>query len=303
MIFNIGSINIDYVYRVPHLVAPGETLASHSLIKVLGGKGANQSVAAAQAGAEVSHVGRIGTSDTWALQQMSDFGVNTQWVETGDEPSGHAIIQVDDAAENSIVLFGGANQQLTRDQLNRALAAASSDDWILFQNECNGLNDIFALAAEKNCSLAFNPAPMSAEVLEFPLSRAHCLIVNELEANDIVGGKSLAADALVRELTQRFPNALVALTLGAAGVRLIDHGQVTEIASPDVQAVDTTGAGDTFVGYLVANLMEGKPAAEAAHEACCAAALSVTKAGAAPSIPSESDVLNFVKQRNAGPTL
>lgn len=300
MIFNIGSINIDYVYRVPHLVAPGETLASHALIKVLGGKGANQSVAIAQAGAEVSHIGRISVSDTWALQEMRAFGVNIDCVETSDEPSGHAIIQVDDAGENSIVLFGGANQQLSNNQLSKALDGASAKDWLLVQNECNGLPDIFALAAEKQCLLAFNPAPMSAEVLNLPLSRAHCLIVNELEANDIVSEKSLNANGLVQALKQRFPNALVALTLGAAGVRLIDRGEVTEITSPEVQAVDTTGAGDTFVGYFVANLMDGKSAVEAAHKACAAAALSVTKQGATPSIPAEADVLNFINQRNTG---
>jgi len=303
MIFNIGSINIDYVYRVPHLVAPGETLASHSLSKVLGGKGANQSVAIAQAGAEVSHVGRISSTDTWALQQMSDLGVNVHNVETSDEPSGHAIIQVDDAGENSIVLFGGANRQLTQNQLSQALSTATSSDWLLIQNECNGLEDVFALASEKQCPVAFNPAPMSSDVLELPLPQAHCLIVNEVEANGIVGEKSLGAGALVQALVQRFPSSMVALTLGAAGVRLINDGDVTEIASPSVKAVDSTGAGDTFVGYFLANLVAGHAATDAARKACFAAALSVTKEGATPSIPSERDVVNFVNNSNPNSNL
>ena len=303
MIFNIGSINIDYVYRVPHLVAPGETLASHNLSKVLGGKGANQSVALAQAGAEVSHVGRISSTDTWALQEMNAFGVNTQFVETSEDPSGHAIIQVDDAGENSIVLFGGANQQLTRTQLDAALSAATSNDWLLIQNECNGLEDVFALAAAKQCPLAFNPAPMSSDVLKHPLSQTHCLILNEIEAAGVVGEAVSSPDALVKALLEKFPNAMVALTLGADGVRLIDHGAVTNIATPSVQSVDTTGAGDTFVGYFISGLMAGTPAVDAAHKACFAAALSVTQEGATPSIPAEGDVLTFMSARGVEPSL
>lgn len=300
MIFNVGSINIDYVYRVPHLVAPGETLASHSLSKVLGGKGANQSVALSRSGAEVSHIGRLSSTDTWALQLMNELGVNTDFVETSDEPSGHAIIQVDDAGENSIVLFGGANQQLTRAQLSKALDAATANDWLLIQNECNGLSDVFALAAEKQCFLAFNPAPMNVDVLQLPLTQAHCLIVNEVEAAGVVGNAALSADDLVKALVQQFPNALVALTLGVDGVRLIDNGMVTSIAAPSVQAVDTTGAGDTFVGYFLSGLMAGISAVEAAHKACFAAALSVTHEGATPSIPSDADVLNFMNKSGAG---
>jgi len=303
MIFNIGSINIDYVYRVPHLVAPGETLASQSLVKVLGGKGANQSVAIALSGAAVSHVGRVSASDSWALHEMSDFGVNVDHVIASDAPSGHAIIQVDDVGENSIVLFGGANQQLHRNQLNDALSSASADDWLLIQNECNGLDDVFALATEKRCSLMFNPAPMHPDVLNLPLNAAHCLVVNEVEANALVGEASLGADELVQALMQRFPKAIVALTLGAAGVRLINHGQVSDIKSPSVEAVDTTGAGDTFVGYFLSNLVGGESPEEAARKACFAAALSVTGEGATPSIPTHADVLNFMGGSPTGPTL
>ncbi len=296
MIYNIGSINIDYVYRVPHLVTPGETLASHSLLQVLGGKGANQSVAAVKAGAVVSHVGRVNNNDVWALEQLANLGVNIDLVEASDGPSGHAIIQVDDSGENSIVLFGGANQQLTQPQLQKALSSATTNDWVLVQNECNGLPDVFELAAAKNLSVAFNPAPMSKEVLSLPLNRTHCLIMNEVEAADIVGVGSDSIDDKVSALIQRFPDSIIALTLGAAGVKLIQDSNVVSISSPKVKAVDTTGAGDTFVGYFVAGLVEGQDPQTAAIMACHAAALSVTIEGATPSIPSRVDVASFKKQ-------
>jgi len=229
VIYNVGSINIDYVYRVPHLVKPGETLASETLVRVLGGKGANQSVALAQAGAQVSHVGQLGENDLWALTQLSEFGVNVDNVATIDEPSGHAIIQVDDSGENSIVLFGGANQQLTSAQLNQL-------------------------------PLVFNPAPMSASVLELPLENAHCLILNEVEANFLAGagvnGGGSDVASMVRALIERFPKTIVALTMGAQGAMLIENREITSFASPT--------------------------------------AMSVTAEGATPSIPAQADVLKFM---------
>ncbi len=294
MIYNIGSINVDYVYRVPHLVKPGETLASHELSTVLGGKGANQSVAAARAGCPVSHVGCIGQSDQWALEQLNGWGVDTKPVRSVDGPSGHAIIQVDDAGENSIVLFGGANHQLSADQLNEALTDAEQSDWVLLQNECNALDEVFAQAKAKSLSLAFNPAPMSESVLQLPLEQVNCFIVNEVEARGVVANEHGSAQELVSALAQQFPKSIVALTLGAGGVELIHAGHVTHCSAPSVDAVDTTGAGDTFVGYLLAGLVAGLEPVVAAHKACFAAALSVTKPGATPSIPTAKDVEQFM---------
>ena len=298
MIYNVGSINIDYVYRVPHLVKPGETLASETLVRVLGGKGANQSVALAQAGAQVSHVGQLGENDLWALTQLSEFGVNVDNVATIDEPSGHAIIQVDDSGENSIVLFGGANQQLTPAQLNQAFKTAATGDWVLIQNECNELAEVFKIAAANELPLVFNPAPMSASVLELPLENAHCLILNEVEANFLAGagvnGGGSDVASLVRALIERFPKTIVALTMGAQGAMLIENREITSFASPTVNAVDTTGAGDTFVGYFLASLDAGRSLEDAANIACHAAAMSVTAEGATPSIPAQADVLKFM---------
>jgi len=144
-VYNFGSINIDYVYRVKRFVQPGETLASESLDTVLGGKGANQSVALARAGAPVIHLGRVSQSDQWAIDALADFGVDVDGVECVAESSGHAIIQVDAKGENSIILHGGANQSFDAKSLASLLKNAQPGDWLLLQNECNALADAFAL--------------------------------------------------------------------------------------------------------------------------------------------------------------
>jgi len=276
MILNIGSINIDYVYRVPHFVMPGETLACHSLTTVLGGKGANQSVAIARAGAAIQHVGRVCSSDQWAIDELATAGVGVTYIETSSEPSGHAIIQVDEAGENSIVLYGGANQQLSSEQLQRAFNDTSDGDWVLIQNECNGLSQVFELAKAHDVPIVFNPAPMTAALASLPLADAFCLIVNETEAAALVEipfDANTDMNSVVAALLAKFPEGLVVLTLGAEGVTLLQKGTVTHIPTPAVQAVDTTGAGDTFVGYFMAALIANQEPAEAAQMACHAAAV------------------------------
>jgi len=315
-IHNLGSINIDHVYRVPHLVRPGETLASRALETVLGGKGANQSVALARAGAEVRHVGRVGAADDWARTALAEAGVDISAVERVDGPSGHAIIQVDDAGENAIVLHGGANRTLDREALDGALAAAAADELLLLQNETSAVADAFDAAAARGLRIAFNPAPMSETVRALPLERCDTLILNETEATMLAGGGASSgssardptgagapsdesegeivdADALEAALVARYPEVRLVLTLGARGARLA-HGDVrVAVAAAPVDVVDTTGAGDTFVGYLLAALESGMDERAALARACTAAALSVTRAGATPSIPHAAAVDDF----------
>ncbi|NND93009.1 MAG: ribokinase [Granulosicoccus sp.] len=290
-VFNFGSINVDMVYRVPHLVQPGETLASRSLVTVLGGKGANQSVALARAGIDVQHIGRIGVADEWAAAQMAAAGVGMDHVEAIDGASGHAIIQVDDAGENSIILHGGANQSFDAPVLEAQLGTAAEGDWLLMQNECNGLDVAFDVAVRHGLSIAFNPAPMAGNVMALPLERCAVLIVNETEAAELAGAED--PEAALAILAARYPQTRVVLTLGAAGAMLqVGTRQIRQPATA-VQVVDTTGAGDTFVGYFMAGLIQAMDDASALGRACRAAALSVTVAGAAPSIPTAVAVDNF----------
>lgn len=290
-VYNFGSINIDLVYRVPHLVMAGETLSSVSMDTLLGGKGANQSVAVARAGASVCHVGRIGKADQWAIEQMQAAGVDVSHVEQIDGASGHAIIQVDDNGENSIILHGGANRSFNRSILEGHLRDASSDDWLLVQNECNDIPAVFDIAVSKGMKIMFNPAPMTAEVAALPLENCAVLIVNETEAESLAGTSDPVQ--ILSRLSSRYPDTRLVMTLGSKGALLQHSEQLIRHGALDVDVVDTTGAGDTFVGYFLASMIEGRDDTTCLKRACIAAALSVTQAGAASSIPDAQAVDAF----------
>ena len=290
-VYNFGSINIDLVYRLPHLVQPGETLSSVSMDTLLGGKGANQSVAVARAGVPVQHVGRIGRADQWAVEQMQAAGVDVRHIESIEEASGHAIIQVDDAGENSIILHGGANQSFTREILETHFQDASSDDWLLIQNECNHISTAFDIASAKGMQIVFNPAPMTTEIADLPLEHCAVLIVNEPEAEALAGTSD--PEQILNILTKRYPNTRLVMTLGSKGALLQYSGNLIRHNALNVDVVDTTGAGDTFVGYFLASIIEGHDDAACLKRACTAAALSVTQPGAAPSIPDAKTVDDF----------
>jgi len=291
MIYNYGSINIDHVYRVPHLVRPGETLASTSFRQVLGGKGANQSLALARAGGQVAHWGRLGQIDRWALEPLNKAGVNTAHVELTAEASGHALIQVDDDAENAIILHPGANHGFSDKHLQALVDSAVEGSWLLMQNECNAPERIMRLAAERGLTIAFNPAPLSADVATLPLELCRTLFLNRGEAAALVGyDASSDTQALLDALEARLPGIEVVLTLGGEGV-CYQHGGERVIASAhQVTAVDTTAAGDTFIGYFLAARQRGDDIERVLRLASAAAALCVQQAGAAPSIPSADAV-------------
>ena len=291
-VYNFGSINLDLVYRVPHLVRPGETLASSGLQKVLGGKGANQSVALARAGADVRHIGRINEADTWVRDELAQAGVDISSVIACEGSSGHAIIQVDDAGENSIILHGGVNQEFEYEQLRSALGQASSGDWLLMQNECNGIDLAFDLAEELGLNIALNPAPMHESISQLALENCALLIVNETEAAELAGTCDM--QAALQELNRRYPETRIVLTLGAEGAKLRHGATAIDAAGLTVEAVDTTGAGDTFVGYFLSGLINQNDDKSALQRACAAAALSVTRQGATPSIPTAAQVDDFV---------
>ncbi len=299
-IINFGSINIDHIYSVPHFVTPGETLSSSQYQFVLGGKGANQSIAGALAGAEVKHVGAINKRDVSFVEQLIEKGVNCDWVAqldssaTKSNATGHALIQVNDEGENAIVLYAGANHQLTKAQIKTALQDAGKQDWVLLQNETNDIADVIELAAKNSVNIAFNPAPMTDEIAQLPLQKVDLLFVNEIEAMQLTNTDAIdkASDALA----QQYPNTKVIMTLGKKGVCYLHKGERISVDGFKVDAVDTTAAGDTFTGYFLANYLKSTNITDALTRACAAAALCVTKKGAAPSIPHEQDVKQFLLQ-------
>jgi len=301
MLHNFGSINLDHVYRVPHLVRPGETLASHDYQVGLGGKGANQSLAMALAGGEVSHWGRLGRQDAWARDILARAGVNVTYTELVDAPSGHAIIQVDEHGENAILLFPGANHGFTATDIAALLDACAPGDWILAQNECSALPELLARAHRPEVRLAFNPAPMSDAVVELPLAGCDLLFVNRGEAAWLAGiAESASAERLLSALHTRLPDTATVLTLGSEGA-WYQHGERRHHQpAPVVDAVDTTGAGDTFIGYFLARLQAGDAVPRCLEVASAAAALSVLRPGAAGSIPDRDAVESALRDGLTG---
>ncbi|MBT1450546.1 ribokinase [Glaciecola sp. XM2] len=294
-VYNFGSINIDHVYQVPHFVTPGETLSSSDYQSILGGKGANQSVASAKAGIDTFHIGAIHQSDLPMLSAMKDAGVDMSHVSAQTEvASGHAIIQVNPEAENAIFLFPGANHLFNETIIDKALSTATSQDWVLLQNETNAIDKIIEHAFAANVPVAFNPAPMTDSVRQLPLDKITLLIVNEVEAMQLTDCDNVkdAREALL----VMSDNTQVLLTLGKKGVCYMHKGQQTQVDAFSVDAVDTTAAGDTFIGYFLANFAQGKPITDALRTACAASAISVTRAGAVPSIPSAMEVDAFLRK-------
>ena len=291
-IYNLGSINLDHLYRVDHFVRPGETLSSSDFQTLLGGKGANQSIALGRAGATIHHIGAIGRNDDWVLAEMRASGVDTDRVARLEGASGHAIIQLDRQAENAILLYPGANHRLTREQIEASLSDAGSGDWLLMQHETNGLAEAIDIARRKGLSIAFNPAPMVVETARPLIQDVDLLIVNEVEAMDLTGTDDVKAAESA--LTRDYPTLRILLTLGRDGVVYIGpEGRESQPAFK-VDAVDTTAAGDTFIGYSLAALAGGATPREAMATGRAAAALCVTRLGAAQSIPARDEVEAFL---------
>lgn len=292
-ILNFGSLNIDLVYQVPHIARPGETISSTQHSVFAGGKGANQSAALALAGADVYHAGQVGQDGAWLVEKLKAMGVDMQWTRVVAERTGHALIQVAESGENSIVLFPGANATLQRPHIDRVISRFEEGDILLLQNEINDISYILTQAAKRGMRIAFNPAPFHADILTYGLEHVEWLLLNETEAAGLLA-ESLEPDAALAALARRYPQAHVVLTLGTAGVRFRSPQATYAVPARAVHSVDTTGAGDTFIGYFLAALSGGHDALTALQHGVSAAALCVTKPGAMDSIPSSEEVRNLL---------
>ncbi len=283
-IFNLGSINIDHTYRLPALPRAGETLHATAYSQGLGGKGANQSVAAARAGAQVRHLGAMGTGDDWVLERLARAGVDTSGIaRLADTATGHAIILVDASAENSIVLHGGANLALPADLPQRAGFAPS--DLLLMQNETSLQAETAARARTAGARVIYSAAPFQIEALRAVLPHVSILAVNEGEARDTFA--AFGEDPPVEGLL---------ITRGAEGAEYRDlkAGRTWHQPAFRVEAVDTTGAGDCFAGWFAAGLARGEDAPTALRHASAAAAIQVTRKGAGDAMPDRAEVLEFL---------
>jgi len=282
MIWNLGSINIDNFYEVPHLPAAGETLAAASYGFGLGGKGANMSVAAARAGSRVVHIGAIGVDGLWTEERLIEYGVDTPHIAEIDVPTGHANIVIDASGENSIVLFQGANVCLTEAMIGAALTEASPRDFLLMQNETNGQEYAAATAKSLGLQVAYAAAPFDAQAVENILGQIDLLVLNEIEAAQL----EKAMDVRLGDLG--IPNVVV--TLGADGCKWVSNKAETHFDAYPANAVDTTGAGDTFTGYLVATLDRGMDMPQAIDLALKAGSMMVARRGTADVIPDLKEI-------------
>ncbi|MCQ2510244.1 MAG: ribokinase [Lachnospiraceae bacterium] len=287
-VLNIGSMNLDYVYSVDHIVQPGETQATYGMNVFLGGKGINQSIACAKAGAEVYQAGMIGEDGNVFLDACKEYGVNGDYIRTIDEKTGHAIIQIDKNAQNCIILYGGANVKLTEQYIDEVIDGFKKGDILLLQNEVNNLPYIVDKAYEKGMQIALNPSPFNEKILAVDLSKISLFLMNEVEGEQITGKKD--PEEIISVVQEKFPKAKVVLTLGKDGAMYAEGDQRYFQPIFKVEAVDTTAAGDTFTGYFLAGMIEGMPVQDILYMSAKASSIAVTRQGAVPSIPYRKEV-------------
>ncbi len=289
-VLNFGSLNIDYVYSVDHFVRAGETISSDCLELFAGGKGLNQSVAFSRAGAETYHAGCIGAEGAFLKAMLDESGVHTDLVRILDGvSSGHAIIQVNKSGENCIMLFGGANQMISQEHMDEVFSHFGEGDLLMLQNEVNGLDTMISKAKSKGMCVALNPSPFNPKITALDLSLIDHIILNETEGCELTG-VSEPTDIL-DTLLERYPRMKIVLTLGSRGSMYADKDTRVSQDIFKAKAIDTTAAGDTFTGYFFASLFSGNSPAESLRIASAASAITVSRKGAAPSIPTMNEVL------------
>jgi ribokinase len=294
----IGSSNTDMVVRSERLPRPGETVLGGGFVMAGGGKGANQAVAVARMGHKVIFAAALGRDifGDDAVRQYGRYGIDTSYIVRKDTPSGVALIMVDSAAQNSISVALGANSELSVGDVMPALEQIEAGDIVLLQLEIpmDTVAATVAVAAAKGARVVLNPAP-AAMVSEEVLSKLYLITPNQTEAEILTGiaVNDEASARLAAEALRRSGVSKVVITMGSQGALLDDGGHFEMIEARKVAAVDTTAAGDVYNGALCAALAEGLSLVEALRFATKASAISVTRMGAQPSIPSREEVDNF----------
>lgn len=297
-IVNFGSLNIDHVYSVDHIATCGETIQAITCDLFPGGKGFNQSIALARSGKKIFHAGCVGKDGDSLLEYLCKNGVNVQYLAKAPLMSGHAIIQVDKHGQNSIMIYGGSNQSVTKEMVDHVLSAFQKGDILLLQNEISQVDYLIRKGHERGLSIAFNPAPFTPSILNYPLDQLDYLFVNEIEAAYIAQEVlDTPMDVVADTLEKRFPNVTTVITMGKEGAFLLQRGEKIFQPSYPTETVDTTGAGDTFIGYFLGAVSNHIPYKAAMQYAAAAASLTVSRKGAAPSIPYFDEVDAFLLQK------
>jgi ribokinase len=290
-----GSLNIDLIFSVDHVVRPGETISSTSLTRSAGGKGANQAAALAKAGLSAYAAGKTGADGRFLRELLQSYGVNTERIVEYPGATGQAIIQLDKNRQNSIVLYSGGNGAITMEEITRTLADFGPGDSIILQNEIALLREIITGAKRRALAVYFNPSPYDRAIEDLPLDMVDMFFVNEIEGAALAasGGAGSGPDTLpeiLDRLVSRFPRAEIILTAGEKGA-WYGRGEIREQADAvEVEVADTVGAGDTFTGYFIAARARRFSVSQALAIACKAAAITVSRVGAMEAIPFAAEV-------------
>lgn len=282
-------MNLDYVYSVEHMVMPGETLASKKMDVFCGGKGLNQSIALAKAGASVYHAGMVGEDGQILIDIGKEAGVHMEYVKMIPGRSGHAIIQVDSSGQNSILLNDGANGKITKEYVDEIMAYFHEGDMLLLQNEINMLDYIIDQAYEKGMVISMNPSPYNQKLKECNFEKISLFLLNEIEAAQLTGEAEV--ERILKKMKEKFPKTKMVLTLGENG-SVYQYGNERYMQKAfKTKAVDTTAAGDTFTGYFLSALADGMAVEKGLESAAKASAIAVSRKGASVSIPTKDEVL------------
>ncbi|WP_243344219.1 ribokinase [Anaerococcus sp. AGMB09787] len=293
-ILNFGSINIDKVFSLDHIVRPGETIDSKTYEEKIGGKGLNQSVALAKVSDQVYHAGKLNYKDSFIVEYLKINEVKTDFIKMSDKLTGSAFIQVDKNGENSIVLDHGANFAIDKEEVDYVLASFGEGDILILQNEINNLSYIIDEARKNNMLIVLNPSPINSDLLEIDLNLIDLIIMNEYEARQITN-KDKEND-IISTLKETYPNTKFVITRGRQGSIYFDKELSLSQEIYEVDTIDTTGAGDTFTGYFVGLISKGYEIKECLKYASAASALAVTQKGASNSIPDFNRVEQFLEE-------
>ncbi len=296
-ILNFGSLNIDKVYMVQHIVEKGETILTNNYEVFMGGKGLNQSIALQRAGLQVVHAGLIGNDGSMLVDFLKENKVNCDLIQTIDDVCGHAIIQINPDGQNAIMVYGGSNQKIDCTYIDWVLNQTHNCDWMIVQNETSNLDYLLKEAKKKGLKIIMNPSPITDSLQKCSLENVDLFIINEIEGK-VLSGKSSPSE-IISVLSDKYPSATILLTLGEEGSWLKTSQNRIAQEAFTVHAVDTTAAGDTFSGYFLASYLQGQSEQESLKLASAASAMSVTQKGASNSIPTLDEVHQWLKLKNA----
>lgn len=286
-----GSVNIDRVFSVDHIILPGETLKSSRMSLSAGGKGANQSVALARAGSDVWFAGKTGDDAAWIIKTMEEAGVHTEYLCHTDHPNGQTVIQLDRHKQNSIIVLPGSNGEIEQSEIDAVLPHFEEGDCLVLQNEIPHIGYLIDKASEKNMYIVFNPSPLTDDIPTLPIDKVNLLVVNEIEGASLAGLQPDADfDEILVKLEEKYPSTEIVMTVGSKGAYYRFDKDIVFSSGVKVKAVDTTGAGDTFLGYFLTYKNEGRKIETCLGDACYAAGIAVSRFGAMQSIPLRSEV-------------